>query len=184
MFFQFNPHGATWGDMSWNHAVSPDMMHWRLLPLAMTPTPGGPDAFGVFSGSALQVGKRVYFVYTGTVSGSDKATILGDKNKVRESQCLAWSDDPRLVNWTKDPHPIIPDPPTGMAITGFRDPSAWKQGDGYYMTVGSGVAKVGGCVLLYRSKDLKQWEYMHQLTSGAWNGKSTANPSRWMVGMC
>ena len=176
MFFQFNPHGATWGDMSWNHAVSPDMMHWRLLPLAMTPTPGGADSFGVFSGSALQVGKRVYFVYTGTVSGSEKATILGDRNKVQESQCLAWSDDPQLVRWTKDPQPIIPDPPAGMAITGFRDPSAWKQGEWYYMTVASGVKRVGGCVLLYRSKDLKQWEYMHPLTSGAWNGKPTQNP--------
>jgi beta-fructofuranosidase len=63
-----------------------------------------------------------------------------------------------------------------MKITGFRDPSAWRQGDWYYMTVGSGVAKVGGCVLLYRSKDMKSWEYMHQLTGGAWNGKQTANP--------
>jgi beta-fructofuranosidase len=44
------------------------------------------------------------------------------------------------------------------------------------MTVGSGVAKVGGCVLLYRSKDLRQWEYLHQLTSGEWNGKPTPNP--------
>lgn len=44
------------------------------------------------------------------------------------------------------------------------------------MTVGSGVAKSGGCVLLYRSTDLKSWEYLHELTSGAWNGKLTANP--------
>ena len=44
------------------------------------------------------------------------------------------------------------------------------------MTVGFRVAKVGGCVLLYRSKDLKNWEYLRELTSGAWNGKPTANP--------
>jgi beta-fructofuranosidase len=44
------------------------------------------------------------------------------------------------------------------------------------MTVGSGVARVGGCVLLYRSKDLKTWEYLHELTSGTWNGVVTANP--------
>jgi beta-fructofuranosidase len=31
-------------------------------------------------------------------------------------------------------------------------------------------------VLLYRSKDLRDWEYMHPLTSGTWNGKHTANP--------
>jgi beta-fructofuranosidase len=63
-----------------------------------------------------------------------------------------------------------------MKITGFRDPSTWEQGGRYYMTVGSGVAKVGGCVLLYRSKDLKAWEYMHPLTSGSWNGTPASNP--------
>jgi beta-fructofuranosidase len=177
MFFQYNPQAAVWGDMSWNHAVSKDMIHWRLLPVALTPTPGGPDSFGVFSGSALAVGDRVYMVYTGTKLGSRAlATIRGDKNPIEESQCLAWSDDPKLVRWTKDPVPVIARPPEGMEITGFRDPSAWRQGDVYYMTVGSGVENVGGCVLLYRGKDLKQWEYVHKLTSGEWNGKKTANP--------
>lgn len=63
-----------------------------------------------------------------------------------------------------------------MKVTGFRDPSIWKQGEWYYMTVGSGEVHVGGCVLLYRSKDLRNWEYLHQLTGGEWNGKPTPNP--------
>ena len=177
MFFQYNPHAAIWGDMSWNHAVSSDMLHWSHLPIALTPTPGGPDSFGCFSGSALRMGDRVYFVYTGAKESTPElATIRDGQDKIQESQCLAWSDDPKLITWTKDPHPIVPLPPEGMKITGFRDPSAWKQGDWYYMTVGSGIAKVGGCVLLYRSKDLKSWEYLHPLTSGVWNGRHTANP--------
>ncbi len=177
MFCQYNPHAAVWGDMSWYHSISPDMIHWTHLPIAFTPTPGGPDAYGCFSGSAIAVGHRVYVVYTGTVESTpDKATIRDGENKIQESQCLAWSDDPNLIHWTKDPKPIVPLPPEGMKITGFRDPSAWRQGDWYYMTVGSGVAKVGGCVLLYRSKDMKSWEYMHPIASGAWNGKQTSNP--------
>jgi beta-fructofuranosidase len=177
MFFQYNPHAAVWGDMSWNHAVSSDMLHWTHLPLALTPTPGGPDSYGCFSGSAIQVGKRVYFIYTGTKESTPElATIRDGTDKIQESQCLAWSDDADLVRWTKDPSPILPMPPEGMKITGFRDPSAWKNGSWYYMTVGSGVAKKGGCVLLYRSRDLKSWEYLHELVSGEWNGKPTANP--------
>lgn len=177
MFCQYNPHAAVWGDMSWYHSVSPDMIHWTHLPIAFTPTPDGPDAYGCFSGSAIAVDKRVYVVYTGTVESTpDKATIRDGQNKIQESQCLAWSDDPNLIHWTKDPKPIVPLPPPGMQITGFRDPSAWRQGDWYYMTVGSGVAKVGGCVLLYRSKDMKSWEYMHPIASGAWTGKQTSNP--------
>ena len=177
MFCQYNPHAAVWGDMSWYHSISPDMIHWTHLPIAFTPTPGGPDAYGCFSGSAISVGNRVYVVYTGTVESTpEKATIRDGQNKIQESQCLAWSDDPELIHWTKDPTPIVPLPPPGMKITGFRDPSAWKQGDCYYMTIGSGIAKVGGCVLLYRSKDMKNWEYMHPIATGAWSGKQTANP--------
>jgi beta-fructofuranosidase len=128
MFFQYNPQGATWGNMSWNHAVSPDMVHWRLLPVAMEPTIGGYDSYGVFSGSALQIGKRTYVVYTGTKQGSKElATIAGDSHNVQEAQCLTWSDDPRLIHWTKAAQPILPLPPPGMKITGFRDPSIWQQ---------------------------------------------------------
>ena len=177
MFFQYNPLAAVWGDMSWNHAVSTDMLHWKHLPVALTPTPGGPDSFGCFSGSAIAAGKRVYVVYTGTrESTPELATIRDGSNKIQEAQCLAWSDDPALLTWTKGPQPIVPHPPEGLQITGFRDPSSWKQGDWYYMTIGSGIAKAGGCVLLYRSRDMKGWEYLHPLATGEWNGKPTANP--------
>jgi beta-fructofuranosidase len=177
MFFQYNPQAAIWGNMSWNHAVSPDMIHWAHQPLAMTPTPGGPDAAGCFSGTSIAVGRRVYAIYTGVVESTpDKVTLHDGSDKLRESQCLAWSDDPDLIHWTKLPQPVIPDPPLGIKITGFRDPSPWKQGNAYYMTVGAGIARVGGCVLLYRSDDLKHWTYLHQLTSGQWNGKPTPNP--------
>lgn len=177
MFFQYNPKAAVWGNVSWYHSVSVDMIHWTHLPVAMTPTLGGPDAYGCFSGSAIQVGKRVYAVYTGTVESTpDEATIRDGSSKIKESQCLAWSDDPDLIHWKKDPQSIVPSPPSELKTTGFRDPSAWKQGDWYYMTVGSGVAKVGGCVLLYRSRDMKDWEYTHQLTTGIWTGSPTSNP--------
>ena len=175
MFFQYNPLAAVWGDMSWNHAVSKDMLHWTHLPLALTPTPNSPDAYGCFSGSALQVENRVYVVYTGTVKSSAAlATIHADL--VQESQCLAWSDDPQLIHWHKDPLPVIPLPPPNLAVTGYRDPSVWRSGDVYFMTVGSGITDVGGCVLLYKSKDLKHWTYLHPLTTGTWNGKKTSNP--------
>jgi beta-fructofuranosidase len=180
MFFQYNPLAAVWGDMSWYHSVSPDMVRWRHLPIAFTPTPGGPDSFGCFSGSAIRVGDRVYQVYTGTrVGPKELATIRDGEDKIQESQCLAYSDDAQLIQWTKLPQPIIPLPPTGMQVTGFRDPSIWRQGDWYYMTVGSGVANAGGCVLLYRSKEIEdatRWEYLHALTGGEWNGHKTANP--------
>src|SRR3978361_844091 len=53
MFYQYNPNGAFWGDMHWGHAISTDMVHWKHLPLALSPTPGGPDADGCFTGTSL-----------------------------------------------------------------------------------------------------------------------------------
>ena len=53
MFYQYNPDGAYWGNMHWGHAVSPDMVHWRHLPVALAPTPGSPDADGCFTGTAV-----------------------------------------------------------------------------------------------------------------------------------
>src|SRR5882672_6191727 len=65
MFFQYNPNAAVWGDMHWAHAVSPDMIHWRHLPIALAPTPGWADAEGCFTGSAVDDHGIATFIYTG-----------------------------------------------------------------------------------------------------------------------
>jgi beta-fructofuranosidase len=40
IFFQYNPQAAVWDNMSWNHAVSKDMLHWKNLPITFSMTPG------------------------------------------------------------------------------------------------------------------------------------------------
>jgi fructan beta-fructosidase len=50
LFYQHNPQGAEWGHMSWGHAVSDDMLHWRHLPLAI---PEQPGRYMIYSGSAV-----------------------------------------------------------------------------------------------------------------------------------
>ncbi|MEO6803462.1 MAG: glycoside hydrolase family 32 protein, partial [Granulicella sp.] len=62
LFHQYNPNSAVWGDMHWAHAVSPDMVHWQRLPVALAPTPGGPDAQGCFTGSAVLYKGRPTFL--------------------------------------------------------------------------------------------------------------------------
>jgi beta-fructofuranosidase len=162
MFYQYNPNGAFWGDMHWAHAVSEDMVHWKHLPIAMAPTPGGPDKDGVFSGCAVIDGNEVTAVYTGVNP---------------ETQCIATSAGD-LTNWKKFAgNPVVAAPPAGLEVTGFRDPCVWKEGDTWLMAVGSGFHGKGGAVLLYESKDLRHWTYLHPLISGHMkSGPSAKDP--------
>ncbi|MGA2742277.1 MAG: glycoside hydrolase family 32 protein [Bryobacteraceae bacterium] len=151
MFYQYNPNGAFWGDMHWAHAVSEDMLHWKHLPIALAPTPGGPDKDGVFSGCAVVDNGVPTAIYTGVNP---------------ETQCIATSGGDLTV-WKKFVgNPVIPAPPGGLEVTGFRDPAVWQEGDTWLMALGSGFRGKGGAVLLYESKDLRHWNYLHPLVTG------------------
>jgi beta-fructofuranosidase len=151
LFYQHNPSGAYWGDMHWGHARSKDMVHWEHLPMALAPTPEGPDKDGCFSGSAFINGATPTVVYTGVSP---------------EVQCLATSDD-QMITWRKfGGNPVISSPPADLHVTGFRDPTIWRESDSWLMTVGSGFKSQGGAVLIYSSQDLRKWDYLHPLFAG------------------
>jgi beta-fructofuranosidase len=184
MFHQYNPHAATWGDMHWAHATSPDMIHWRRLPVALAPTPGGADAQGCFTGSSILHNGTPAIIYTGvqTVPLAE-ATLADGHNNFRESQNLAIATDNSFRTWTKHPQPVIPSPPPGLKVTGFRDPTPFHDRDTQYLLVGSGESRKGGMVLLYRAaklghgvNDLTQWQYLHPMLQGKWSGVSGPNP--------
>lgn len=153
LFYQYNPNGAFWGTIHWGHAVSRDLVHWRHLPIALAPTPGGPDAMGCFSGCAVSHDGVPTLIYTG-VTGAHYETQV---------QCLATSEDDDLLTWQKRGQPVIPAPPNGLDVPGFRDPYVWREADSWYAVVGSGIPDSGGTVFLYRSQDLIEWEYLNPL---------------------
>jgi beta-fructofuranosidase len=151
LFYQYNPNGAFWGTMHWGHAVSSDMVHWTHWPIALAPTPGGPDQDGVFSGCAVDNRGIPTLVFTGTNP---------------EVQCLATSQD-GLRSWEKFPgNPVISGPPPGLETTGFRDPCVWQEDGKWMMALGSGFKGAGGAVLLYESADLIHWKYLNPLLTG------------------
>src|SRR3984957_19783791 len=185
MFFQYNPNSAVWGDMHWNHAVSDDMIHWRHLPIALAPTPEGDDADGCFPGSAVDDNGTATIIYTGVKSvAADRATLRDGHHNFRETQLLATSKDPQLLTWQKSDKPII-EPPQDPNLAGFRDPFLFKvptpatsesNAGPWYCGVASGQFKKGGRVLLYESKNLRDWKFLHPLAEGQWSGRESTDP--------
>ncbi|MCC7193386.1 MAG: glycoside hydrolase family 32 protein [Phycisphaeraceae bacterium] len=154
LFFQHVPGDPKPGAMCWGHAVSRDLLRWEMLPVALSPTPGSIDAAGCWTGSVIRGPKQFHLFYT----------AISQFAPLRQTQAVATSDD--LVHWTKSPQPVIAEPPPGFGEC-FRDPQVWREGDAYYMLIGSEQpGGAGGAALLYRSDDLASWRYLHPLFLG------------------
>lgn len=156
VFFQHNPHRACWGTMHWGHAVSRDLVHWELLPLALAPDPDMPDQNGCWTGSVIEANGRFCLFYTG----------IPCINPLHQVQMLACSND--LLSWQKRPVPLLElqDKPVGGGEC-FRDPCVWREDDAWYMAIGGERSeRQGGIVFLYTSQDLFKWDYLHPLFEG------------------
>ena len=151
LFYQYNPAAPEWGNIHWGHAMSSDLLHWKHLPIALWPDPQYADAGGCFSGCLVDDHGTATLLYTAAYP---------------EAQCLATSPMDELTIWQKRKQPVIPGAPQGMTLEGFRDPCVWQEAGEWRMVLGSGLTDVGGAVLLYRSVDLIEWQYMGILFYG------------------
>ncbi|MDR3173803.1 MAG: glycoside hydrolase family 32 protein [Treponema sp.] len=143
-FYQHYPHAPAPGPMHWGHAVSRDLVHWDHLPIALYPGAEGDPA--CFSGSAVDNGGEFTLIYT----------AHSQKRSPKEVQCIATGMDG--IHFTNYEHnPVISAPPAGYGED-FRDPKVFRHGGDWYLVAGCTREKRGG-VLLYKSKDLRQWDY-------------------------
>lgn len=149
LFFQYNPFGDQWGHMSWGHAVSRDLLHWKELPVAI---PEG-DGEMIFTGSVVVDEKN-----TSGLCQNGKACLVaiytgnrGEGTAQREVQDLASSQDGGHT-WQKYPgNPVL-----NPHMVNFRDPSVtWNEAsNSWLMTV---ALPDEHRVAFYTSPDLKKW---------------------------
>ncbi|CAL5026240.1 unnamed protein product [Urochloa decumbens] len=152
LFYQWNPDSAVWGNITWGHAVSRDLVHWLHLPLAMVPD-HWYDANGVWSGSATRLPDgRIVMLYTGSTPESVQVQNLAEPADV---------SDPLLREWVKsDANPILV-PPPGIGLKDFRDPTtAWRvpNDTAWRVAIGSKDRDHAGLALVYRTQDFVRYD--------------------------
>lgn len=157
LFYQWNPDSAVWGNITWGHAVSRDLIHWLHLPLAMVPD-HWYDINGVWSGSATQLPDgRIVMLYTGSTEESVQVQNLAEP---------ADPSDPLLRRWAKsEANPVLV-PPPGVGLTDFRDPTtAWRNptDSAWRITIGSKNPDHAGLALVYRTEDFVHYDLLPTL---------------------
>ena len=152
LFYQYNPQGSEWGNMSWGHAVSSDLVHWKELDVALRAT----DRYAVFSGSAVVDSRNT----TGFGRNGKPAMVavwtrhetVGGKQK--QSQSLAYSTD-RGRTWSlyNGGAPVL-----DIGAKDFRDPKVfWDEAAGRW-TMAVALSEEHK-VSFYSSPDLKNWTH-------------------------
>ncbi|MGW7202083.1 glycoside hydrolase family 32 protein [Streptomyces sp. NPDC054837] len=159
LFFQHNPDAPVHANVHWGHASSPDLVDWEHHPVALTPTPGGPDEAGCWSGCVVDDEGVPTAVYTGV---DRHHTGLG-------SICLARAlvpQDETLTDWRPLPAPVVAGPPAGLDVVMFRDPFVFRGNGRRWALVGAGHADGTPSVLVYDCDDLTDWRFAGVLLDG------------------
>ena len=159
LFFQHNPLATVWGNMTWGHAASKDMIHWTQLDHALLPYSVDRRAGTIFSGTAVidhsnSLGKQV----------GDTKTICAFYTfaaKPKFYQAMAYSTDSG-DSWTywNEGRAVVPN--QGFD-NGERDPKVfWHEASKQWVMV-LWVQRNPGRVRFFTSKNLTDWEFASDL---------------------
>ena len=148
LFYQYNPYGSKWGNMSWGHAISQDLVNWKHLPVAIA-----PDALGtIFSGSAV-----VDFDNTAGF-GAGAIIAIYTQNSDRQVQSIAYSTDNGRTFTKYENNPVL----TSEARD-FRDPKVfWYESTKRWIM----VLAVGQEMQIFSSPNLKDWTFESRFGEG------------------
>ena len=151
LYYQYNPYGSQWENMTWAHSTSTDLMHWENQGEAIQ-----PDALGtIFSGSSV-IDKE-----NSTGFGKDAVVAFYTSAGAAQTQSIAYSTDNGITFKKYANNPIIT-----SDVPDFRDPNVFWNDDVKQWNL---ILAAGQQMNIYSSKNLKDWKYESSFGEGYGN---------------
>ncbi len=151
LYYQYNPYGSQWENMTWGHSTSTDLIHWEQQPTAIE-----ADGLGtIFSGSAV--------VDTHNTAGFGEGAIVALYTSAGQSQVqsMAYSTDNGRTFTKYAGNPVIT-----SSLPDFRDPHVfWNEEAGFWNL----ILAAGQEMQIYSSSNLKEWKYESSFGHGYGN---------------
>ena len=151
LYYQYNPYGSQWENMTWAHSTSKDLMHWKNQGEAIQ-----PDAIGtIFSGNSVVDKKNT------AGFGKDAVVAFYTSAGAAQTQSIAYSTDngetfKKYVN-----NPILT-----SDVPDFRDPNVFWNEEVKQWNL---ILAAGQQMNIYSSKNLKDWKYESSFGEGYGN---------------
>ena len=170
LYYQYNPYGSQWENMTWGHSTTSDLVHWQAEPMAIE-----ADELGaIFSGSAV--------VDKDNTTGFGKNAIIAMYTSAgqAQTQSIAYSADGGRTFTKYAGNPVIT-----FNAPDFRDPKVfWYEPLKRWIV----VLAVGQEVQFYSSPNMKEWTYESSFGreygnhDGVWECPDLLNMgSKWML---
>ena len=161
LFYQHNPTGLPWGNMTWGHAVSSDLVRWTELPKVLFPdaTTGTCFSGAAFIDHRNQLGRK---------SGEEEV-IVAFYLRTEIGLCLAWSNDRGRTFTDYEHNPVLNH--EGARIDTPRpfwhEPTArWVAPTYDFFTNRRGELR--RCVGFYSSANLTDWRFESRVEQDGW----------------
>lgn len=149
LYYQYNPHGTTWGPMHWAHATSADLLTWQEQPVVLY-----PDSLGtIFSGSCVIDRENTAGFGEGAL-----VAIYTQSEVCGQHQSIAYSFDGGQTFTKYEGNPVL-----RGDIADFRDPKVFRD------ELTNRWVMILACqqeVRFYSSADLREWQYESSFGAG------------------
>lgn len=151
LYYQYNPYGSQWENMTWAHSTSTDLMHWKNQGEAIQ-----PDALGtIFSGNSV-VDKENTAGF-----GKDAVVAFYTSAGAAQTQSIAYSTDNGETFKKYANNPILT-----SDVPDFRDPNVFWNEEVKQWNL---ILAAGQQMNIYSSKNLKDWKYESSFGEGYGN---------------